>query len=134
MSMIPMISRVWNDNDYIYREKYNEQDIVISPKKFIEMEHLEAVRLIGRYVPIIRDTDGQPMKEHFKMLRIERTSKPVSQLVAEQTRNDFTCQACRFKAKTQEELNEHSEKEHRHMWADEEEAERKIKNGNGKAK
>ena len=129
MSYIPMISRVWNDNIYPYKEKFKDQDIHIPAGKFIEMEHLEAVQFLGTYCGIERDTDGQPLAKSFKKLRVERTSKPVSQHVAENRREDFICMACKFRAKDQKELDAHSEKEHRHMWADEEEAERKIKNG-----
>tara|TARA_R110000868_G_scaffold62962_3_gene189966 strand:- start:19733 stop:20128 length:396 start_codon:yes stop_codon:yes gene_type:complete len=67
-----MKAKVWNDNDYVYKEYFKGDNIVIPPKSFIEMDYDEAVMFRGTFNSIVRDADGQPKRESYKMIRIEK--------------------------------------------------------------
>lgn len=119
-----ILCRVWNDNDFEYREKFKDKEIVIPSRKCIEMEHMEAVEFLGVFQPIVRDYDGQPDPKFFKKLRIEKTSKAVPQVAKA---IELVCQACGFTAKNSKELDEHIDANHLDSLADEKEADKRRK-------
>jgi hypothetical protein len=124
--------RVWNDNVHPFRQIFRDKEILIAPKKFIEMEETEAFEFRSSYSPITRDGDGQPTVESYKMIRVERTDKSAHKPV--QTPNDFVCQACGFKAANKKELDHHIDAEHLDQLTDKDEADkRRTKNGTSKA-
>jgi hypothetical protein len=130
MNYEPVMVRVWNDNKWPYTEEFNEKTISIAPGKFIEMEMMEAADFMGRFIPIHRDGDGQPIPQKAKMLRMERTSK---KFLHSQTDPDLTCQACGFKGKTKKELDQHIDDTHLDIMVDEKEREKRQKEiGNAK--
>ncbi len=124
-----VLVRVWNDNEFPYKEKFKDVDVTIQPRKFIEMEMTEAVEFLGTFTPIVRDFDGQPDPKSFKRLRIERTSKGVPQVTKP---IELTCQMCGFEAKTQKELDTHIDENHLSDLVDEKEADKRRKAVEGK--
>lgn len=63
--------KVWNKNEFDYKEKFRDQHIHIPAGKYILMEAEEAHIFKGTFSPIIVDGDGNKIPEGFKMLRIE---------------------------------------------------------------
>lgn len=99
------MAKVWNDHSQVHKEKFDGVEIVIPPKGYVEMEHFDALRFMGQFVPIKKDGLGNPMT--FKMLRLESAGpNAVSQ-------NEHRCQLCRGKFDTENELFLHSEAVHK---------------------
>lgn len=119
-----VLVRVWNDNEFPYREKFKDNEIVIQPRKFIEMELNEAVEFLGSFTPIVRDADGQPDPRSYKKLRIEKTAKQVP-VVTKPV--ELTCQMCAITFKNQKELDDHIDENHLSDLADEKEADKRRK-------
>jgi uncharacterized C2H2 Zn-finger protein len=120
-----VLVRIWNDNDFPYRETWKEKEIVIASRKCIEMELNEAVEFLGTFTPIIRDADGQPDPRFFKRLRMEKTSKALPTIAKP---INLTCQACGIIAKNEKELSDHIDANHLDTMADKQELEKRQKN------
>jgi hypothetical protein len=129
MSFDPVMVRVWNDNKFPYKEEFKERTIAIAAGKFIEMELMEATEFMGKFTPIKKDGDGQPIPSTMKMLRMERTSKKIAPTNFEP---DLTCQACGFRGKTKKELDQHIDDNHMDALVDEKEKERRKEAKNEK--
>lgn len=62
--------RVLNLNKFPYKEKFREQMIEIPAHGEIHMDEDEAEYFLQAYTPPIRDAQGRPDPQHFKMLKI----------------------------------------------------------------
>lgn len=71
---MPMV-KVWNDNAYPFSQEFKGNKITIPPKSFCEMDYEEAVEFRGLFSPVIKDTDGVPLPESYKMIRVERPAQ-----------------------------------------------------------
>lgn len=111
--------KVWNDNVHPYKEKFREQDIHIPPKQFIMMDKDEAHIFLGTFAGILRDADGNPIPEGYKMLRIEKVSEEKPVVTA------HNCQACDYKAMSEKDLDEHITALHVEQMVDEEEVKKR---------
>lgn len=80
-----MLVKVWNDNDFLYTEKYQGKPLTIEPKSFIEMDEDAAEQFLGQYVMPRKRGDGTDDPAYFKMLRIHpplgERQKPASTLM-----------------------------------------------------
>lgn len=121
--MATVLVRVWNDNVFPFKQKFRDKDILIGPKKFIEMEETEAYEFKSAYSPIERDGDGQPKPESYKMIRIEKTDKTAHKPVA--NANEFLCQACGFHATNKKDLDAHIDENHLDQLVDKDEADKR---------
>ncbi len=130
--MATILVRVWNDNVFPFRQLFRDKEIYIGPKKFIEMEETEAYEFRGAYSPIIRDGDGQPTPESFKMIRIEKTDKTAHKPMV--AANETVCQACGKQFPNKKELDNHIDTEHLEELADKEVAEKRREKRNGASK
>lgn len=119
--------RVWNDNVFPFRQMFRDKEIFIGPKKFIEMEWTEAHEFKSAFSPIVRDGDGQPTPESYKMIRVEATDKSAHREAA--APSEFTCQACGLKFVNKKELDDHIDATHIEELADKKEADKRRKNG-----
>jgi uncharacterized C2H2 Zn-finger protein len=119
-------AKVWNDNEYVFKQRFMEEDIVIEPKGFITMELSKAIRFKGTYSPIEVDGNGVPLKTSYKMIRVEEIEKK-----ADKADDKLTCMACnKSDFQTQKELDAHIDESHSHQWADKDHAEKKAKQKN----
>jgi hypothetical protein len=111
-----MKAKVWNDNKWVYTEKFNGDQITIPAGGYIEMEYMEAVQFKGTMNSIIRDADGAPKAESFKMIRVE----PMGDLnkEAKSQVSELVCQACTYKAVDQVDLAKHILENHAESFAD----------------
>lgn len=94
--------KVWNDNVHPYSEDFRGKKISIPAKGFIEMEYDEANLFRGTFSPVIRDADGNDMAEGYKMIRVEDPGLTVEPKV-----DPLLCQACRYLAKSEKDLDAH---------------------------
>lgn len=67
---------VWNDNTYPFSQEFKGNKITIPPKSSIEMDYEEAVEFRGLFSPVVKNTDGVPLPESYKMIRVERPAQP----------------------------------------------------------
>jgi hypothetical protein len=130
--MTTTLVRVWNDNVFPFRQIFKDKEIFIGAKKFIEMEETEAYEFRGAYSPIVRDGDGQPTPESFKMIRIEKTDKTAHKPIAAAQEN--VCQACGKQFPNKKELEAHIDAEHLDQLSDKEEADKRKGKKNGEHK
>ena len=130
--MATTLVRVWNDNVFPFRQLFRDKEIYIGAKKFVEMEETEAYEFRGAYSPIIRDGDGQPTPESYKMIRVERTDKTAHKPVVAPTEN--LCQACGRQFGSKKELDTHIDTEHLEAMADKDEADKRREKRNGAGK
>ena len=70
--------QVWNDNDYLFEEKFKGERIVIEPKQCIEMDRDDAYQLLSTFKPIVKLGSGAVDPRCFKMLRVEGDASPAS--------------------------------------------------------
>lgn len=68
--------RVWNDNDYPFRQKFKGEDVAIPAKKFVMMDEEDAISFRGKYSPPILDGAANALPHSYKKIRIEHTSNP----------------------------------------------------------
>jgi len=129
--------KVWNDNTYVYQDKFKGQEIVIQPKDFILMESDEAIQFKSAFpgFGLKRKASGQQDPSTFKMIRIEVIDE--KQLQAEQEARAKqalkTCQLCSFEAQSDIELDRHVTEAHLDSMIDKEEAQ-KATSRRGKSK
>jgi hypothetical protein len=67
---MPM-AKLWNDNDYIYEEKFKGVSYVIEPHGYVEIDADEGLMLLGTYKPIKKTGQGTDDPRSFKKLRLE---------------------------------------------------------------
>lgn len=89
--------KVWNDNAYLYEEKFKGEQIVIEPRGYVEMDLDEAHQFLGTFKPIVKRGDGTADPRCFKMLRIDSPK-------VEAQPNPLMCHANGAIAGSQEEL------------------------------
>ena len=104
-----MKAKVWNDNIFPYTERFKGDIITIPPKSFIEMDYDEAVMFRGTFSSIVRDADGAPKAESYKMIRIEPQGNPVDNVIKQDPNK---CLACGKVLGSQAELAQHIFNEH----------------------
>jgi hypothetical protein len=127
--MTTTLVRVWNDNVFPFRQVFKGNEIYIGAKKFIEMEETEAYEFRGAYSPIVRDGDGQPTPESYKMIRVEKTDKSAHKPAP--AAQEHICQACGKQFGNKKELETHIDSEHIEQLADKEEADKRRSKKNG---
>jgi hypothetical protein len=115
--------KVWNDNDYDYKETFKDNEVKIPAKSFIEMEYYDAHEFKGTYKAIQRDGDNQPLPHSYKKIWVEEPPKDSVDAKIESN----TCAACKFRGGTPKELLEHIVANHAHQAVVDEEAEKAIK-------
>lgn len=115
--------RVYNDNVYPYDEVFKGDKIHIPSKKFIEMDEFEAIQFRGTFKAPVLDADGNHTAAGFKMIRLE---KITGEAPAAPKVDELQCLACKYKATTKEDFNEHVKTHSAQMLIDEE-AEEAIK-------
>lgn len=91
------LCKVWNDNDYLYEEKFKGDHYVIEPKGFIEMDFDEAHQFLGTFKAMIKRGDGTIDPRSYKKLRIEGGPSPAAV-------DPLVCHANGQRASTTEEL------------------------------
>ena len=64
--------KVWNDNEYPYKESFKGMDINIAAHEYMEMEEDDANLFRGTMCTIIRTADGLFDPRCYKMIRIEK--------------------------------------------------------------
>jgi hypothetical protein len=120
--------RVYNDNKFVFKQKFMDEDIVIEPGKFITMDESKAIRFRGTYSPIELDGNGQPMPTSYKMIRLEEISKDSAKV-----QEKFMCMSCsKDDFQTQQALDAHIDASHSAQWADKDVIEMKNKEAKGK--
>lgn len=95
--------KVWNDNNFEYREQFRDKTIVIKPKSFVMMDFDEAQIFQGTYAGRMKTADGQDDPRGFKMIRLDVDNS----YVPETTGPVFTCHADGRTFQTQAELDAH---------------------------
>jgi len=119
--------KVFNDNKYVFKQKFMDEDIVIEPGKFIVMDESKAIRFRGHYSPIELDGNGQPMPTSYKMIRLEEITKETK------SPEKFVCMSCsKDDFQTQGALDQHIDAAHSAQWADKDLIEKKNKEAKGK--
>ena len=116
--------RVYNDNKFVYKERFMDEDIVIEPGKFITMDEQKAVRFRGTQSPVELDHDGNPTPQSYKMIRLEKidSNRP------EKVEDKFLCMACGDESfQSQKALDAHIDEKHQDQWADLDHKEKKQK-------
>jgi len=113
------IVRVWNANVHPYSESFKGQLIKIEAGKFIEMEHFDAVELLGTFHGVKKTADGMPDPRFYKKLRLEVTGKTAAGFGS--TAQIFKCHACGMIASNQAELDKHVDDNHTDIIANKEE-------------
>lgn len=101
-------ARVWNDNKFVHTERFKGETITIQPGSFIEMDFFEAKSFQGQYTPILRDYDGQPLPQSYKIIRVEEIKDTSTKVEAEVHR----CQKCADTFDTSEDLEDHIDENH----------------------
>ena len=116
--------KVYNMNEFTYKENFRDQNIMIPPGGFVKMEEGEARLFFGTFAPIVLDADGNPSPEGYKKLRIELIEDGSAKSAPEA--KGFTCQADGKTFDTLKELNEYVKEHHADKIIVDEEAEREI--------
>lgn len=114
--------KVWNDNDYEYKETFKDKPLVIAPHSCIEMEYYEAHEFKGTYKSIQRDGDNQPLPQTYKKIRVEELSSAEVDAKIESN----TCTACKFRGGSAKELFDHVVASHAHQSVVDDEAEKEV--------
>jgi len=63
--------KVWNDNTFDYHEKFQDEDIIIKAKSYIEMDDDKAVLFKGTMNKMEFDGSGVPLPQSYKRIRVE---------------------------------------------------------------
>lgn len=121
--------KVWNDNQFDHREKYNGDMIHIPAGGFVYMEPDEATNFLGNYVPILKDGNDQQLPQSMKILRIERDvgQAPVVKQVFQK------CHACGEEFQSKALLGAHIEEKHMDALVEDEVKEEIVKKKGKKA-
>lgn len=107
------LARVWNDNTRVYNEKFDDTEIVIPAKSYVEMPQTDAVRFMGQFVPCRKLNDGS--YSNPKMLRMELVDKSMKE------DNSIRCHACnKSDFKSSAELEIHVAELHKHLLVEDE--------------
>ncbi len=124
--------KVWNDNAYPHKENFRDTVVEIPAKGHVLMEADQAHLFKCEYYPIRLDGDGQPMSQHFKMIRIEQLDGvSLDKVVVRAT----VCQACKYDASNEKDLSEHVKAMHSDIIAEvDAEAEEALKNKTARAR
>lgn len=101
--------KVWNDNDFDWKEDFKGEKVTIPAKGHVEMDAQEAVEFRGQYPGFNRLADGTQDPKTMKKIRIE---KPIHTEEEEEGVELFGCHACRKVFTTEDLLTKHAEKEH----------------------
>jgi hypothetical protein len=108
--------RVWNDNVHPYEEIFKGDKLLIGSKDFIEMDENEAVQFKGTFKPPVLNVDGVHLPEGFKMIRVEKIQDHPSVVKAD---DSLQCNACKYKASSKADFDEHSKTHAEHVLVDE---------------
>lgn len=106
---MPMV-RVYNENVHPYNETFKGTKIHIPAKgnanNWVEMDEDEANLFLGSFSPPIIDADGGHDPRGYKMLKI------VGETGWAKKQSEWTCQACKYEASNEKDLNEHIDAKH----------------------
>lgn len=113
-----MMYRVYNDNVYELRERFQGREIVLKPGEYVEMNRDEMTLYKGQFkTPVI--VNGVPDPTSFKKLRIEPiTSSSVAPEPTSRA-SEVICQKCGFEAKNKAGLSAHIRHHHQDSMLDE---------------
>lgn len=100
--------RVYNDNTYVYREKFKGEMIVIEPGKFVSMEDDDAVLFLGTFISPRVKGDNVPDPRGFKRLRIDKNTQEVAAARPVDQVSALKCQKCGYSATSPTDLSEHA--------------------------
>ena len=110
--------KVWNDNEHIYREVFQGEQIIIPPGGFLEMERDKAVLFKGTFKqPIMIDGIQDP--HSYKMIRIEIPKEAEEVREEEMEQIEYKCMACNKEFKSQKSLDRHIKMHHSDIMEDE---------------
>lgn len=109
--------KVWNDNKYPFKQRYQDRDINIAPGKFVMMEHDDAHQFLCMFHPIKMNADGRPDEQTRKALRIDTGHNPLPPAKAP----EHICHCCGYKAPSATSLDAHVKELHIEQLADDEE-------------
>ncbi len=112
--------KVWNDNIYLYEEKFRGRLIEIDPNSYIEMDEDEAENFKAAFTFPHRDEQGRPDPRFFKKIRIEKPK------VEESADDNLICHANGQKVSSVDELTKVLSN-FSHMLAKDDEAEAEAK-------
>lgn len=120
--------KVWNDNQYPFKQELRGVKYAIPARQYVEMDEEEANLLLKAYSPVVLGHDDLPLPQTYKMLRIdEEDLKRNRQKEAIKGKSgSFLCQACGYIAGSKWELNGHVMELHRDDWEDANEARQEI--------
>ena len=116
--------KVWNDNDYPYRENFKGTVIEIPPKKFIEMDYEDAIEFKSSFPNLIApdfDSAGNQKKTSYKMIRVD--GRPSD----EDEKSEYVCMSCKDVFGSEEALEIHIDKHHLGELEDQEVADKRRK-------
>lgn len=113
--------KVWNDNDFDYKETFKDNEVKIPAHSFIEMEYYDAHEFKGTFKAIQRDGDNQPLPQSYKKIRVEEAKVEVDAKIELNT-----CAACKFRGASPKTLLEHILAEHADQAVVDEEAEKEV--------
>ena len=104
------LAKVWNENKYPYREKFEGKDVEIEPGGYVIMNDKEAIRFKGTYAPPRVDGMGRPDPLYFKMLRLEEHNPANEPVVHVEPSKKFICQKDGQEFDSLEELEAYEQK------------------------
>ena len=115
--------KVWNDNHFPYRETFEDQKIVIEPKRYVLMDYEKAIKFKGTFSPIEVNAGGVQKPESYKKIRLEvlKSTKEATEAVK------YICQSCKYLAISEEDLDTHTDEKHLDQLLDEEYKKKRLK-------
>jgi len=116
-----MLVQVWNDHEYLHREKFEDEMIEIPSKAFVTMDMDKAIQFRGQFFPPALDGDGNMIpiavndhgkpqigKGGYKMIRIVDPSNKTEPTTKEVDMMALKCPVCGFMARSKWELEGHT--------------------------
>lgn len=109
--------RVWNKNEFEYKERFKGNWIIIAPKKCIEMDYEEAVKFLGQATPILKMKDGRQDPKSYKWLQIDpedriRAEASIRGEHESKSEKVYACMKCNKEFKHKKALLTHIKEKH----------------------
>lgn len=120
----PARAKVFNDSPWTHREKFNGAWVEIPAQGSVEMDFYKAHEFKGQYFPIELNKDGRPKAESAKRIRVVGVSDSEP---AKVEKAKPVCQACKYQASSDADLEEHTDAMHLDALADAEIADKRRK-------
>jgi len=117
--------RVWNRNEWPYKEQFRDDWIIIPPKKAVEMDYEDAIKFLGQMIPIKKMKDGRQDPKSYKFLEMDQEDRVRAELAMRgeaEAKADrvFVCMKCNKEFKHKKALISHVKEKHYEELADEE--------------